>query len=486
MPGLLDLLTAPDSATALVEPASRSRVSYGQLREQVGQLAAGLAAHGVEPGDVVAFSMVNGPEIVTAFLAVVAAGAAAAPLNPAYRVDEFTTYLEDLRPRLVLRRGDDAPAAGEACAALGIPQAALDDLAGGGSPPAADPDAVALLLHTSGTTSRPKQVPIRQRNLAASATTVARTYGLGPDDASHCVMPLFHVHGLVASTLATLASGGTVICPRRFSATAFWEDGAAHGATWFSAVPTIHQILVARDRDGAARPPHALRFARSCSSALAPALMAEFEDRVGVPLVEAYGMTEAAHQMASNPLPPGERRGGSVGLATGTEIAILDDDWNALPALAVGEVAVRGPGVVDGYRANPEANAASFRDGWFRTGDSGSLDGEGYLALAGRIKELINRGGEKISPHEVEDVLLRHGAVAEAVAFALPDAKYGETVGAVVVLRADAAEEALRTHCAAHLASFKVPVRIVAMDAIPKGPTGKLQRRRMAELIGAA
>jgi acyl-CoA synthetase (AMP-forming)/AMP-acid ligase II len=251
-------------------------------------------------------------------------------------------------------------------------------------------------------------------------------------------------------------------------------------------VPTIHQILVARDRDGAARPPHALRFARSCSSALAPALMAEFEDRIGVPLVEAYGMTEAAHQMASNPLPPGERRGGTVGLPTGTEIAILDDDWRLLPALAVGEVAVRGPGVVDGYRANPEANAASFRDGWFRTGDSGSLDADGYLGLAGRIKELINRGGEKISPHEVEDVLLRHAAVAEAVAFALPDTKYGETVGAVVVLRAEAAEDALRAHCAERLAGFKVPVRIVAMDAIPKGPTGKLQRRRMAELIGAA
>jgi acyl-CoA synthetase (AMP-forming)/AMP-acid ligase II len=486
MTGLLDLLTAPNPAIALVEPASGARVSYGELRDQVGQLAAGLAAHGVSAGDAVAFSMVNGPEIVVAFLGVVAAGAAAAPLNPAYRVDEFTTYLEDLRPRLVLRRGDDAPAAGEACAALGIPQLALEDVAGGGSPPPADPDAVALLLHTSGTTSRPKQVPIRQRNLAASATTVARTYGLGPDDASHCVMPLFHVHGLVASTLATLASGGTVICPRRFSATAFWDDGAAHRATWFSAVPTIHQILVARDRDGAARPPHALRFARSCSSALAPALMAEFEDRIGVPLVEAYGMTEAAHQMASNPLPPGERRGGTVGLPTGTEIAILDDDWRLLPALAVGEVAVRGPGVVDGDRANPEANAASFRDGWVRTGDSGSLDADGYLGLAGRIKELINRGGEKISPHEVEDVLLRHAAVAEAVAFALPDTKYGETVGAVVVLRAEAAEDALRAHCAERLAGFKVPVRIVAMDAIPKGPTGKLQRRRMAELIGAA
>ncbi len=344
---------------------------------------------------------------------------------------------------------------------------------------------MALLLHTSGTTARPKQVPIRQRNLMASARTVAATYALQPADTSHCVMPLFHVHGLVASTLATLVSGGTVLCPRRFSANAFWTDGAAHGATWYSAVPTIHHILTTREREGSDRPAHALRFARSCSSALPAPLMAEFEERFQIPLVEAYGMTEAAHQMASNPLPPAERRPATVGVATGTEIAILDDDWNALTVGEIGEVCVRGPGVVDGYRSNPEANAASFRDGWFRTGDSGSLDPEGYVHLAGRIKELINRGGEKISPHEVEDALLKHPAVTEAVAFSLPDAKYGETVGAVVVLTADADEEELQRHAADLLASFKVPTRIVAMDEIPKGATGKIQRRTMAERIGA-
>jgi acyl-CoA synthetase (AMP-forming)/AMP-acid ligase II len=214
--------------------------------------------------------------------------------------------------------------------------------------------------------------------------------------------------------------------------------------------------------------------------------MAEFEERFAIPLVEAYGMTEAAHQMASNPLPPAERRPGTVGVATGTEIAILDDEWRPLRAGAVGEVSVRGPGVVDGYRSNPEANAAAFREGWFRTGDSGSLDDAGYVHLAGRIKELINRGGEKISPHEVEDALLQHPAVTEAVAFSLPDPKYGETVGAVVVLTGEAGEDELRGWCGERLAPFKVPVRIVAMDAIPKGPTGKIQRRTMAERIGAA
>ena len=328
-------------------------------------------------------SLPNGPEIVAAFLGVVEAGAAAAPLNQAYTADEFHAYLDDLRPRAMLFLRGEQSAARAACDALGVRQLELTgartaELGLQASRPERaerrDPDATALLLHTSGTTSKPKGVPIRQRNLAASARAVAATYRLGADDASHCAMPLFHVHGLVASTLATLASGGCVIAPRRFSASAFWEECAAYAATWYSAVPTIHRILLSRAEDGASEHAgHGLRFARSCSSALPGPLMQAFEQSFALPLVEAYGMTEAAHQMASNPLPPGERRAGSVGRATGTEIAILGDDWGALPAETVGEVCVRGPGVVDGYRANPEATAASFRDGWFRTGDSGLL-----------------------------------------------------------------------------------------------------------------
>jgi acyl-CoA synthetase (AMP-forming)/AMP-acid ligase II len=488
---LLDLLTAPDDALALVEPASGERTTYGELRATADALARALAAAGVEAGDAVAMSLPNGPEIVAAFLGVVAAGAAAAPLNQAYTADEFRAYLEDLRPRAMLFLRGEASPARTACAALGVCQLELagPDTAhltvGGhvpsGSAPPRDPDAVALLLHTSGTTSKPKGVPIRQRNLAASARAVAATYELSGSDTSHCAMPLFHVHGLVASTLATLASGGTVIAPRRFSASSFWAECAAFGVTWYSAVPTIHRILLSRAEDGSSdHDGHGLRFARSCSSALPGPLMEEFERRFALPLVEAYGMTEAAHQMASNPLPPGERRAGSVGQPTGTEIAILDDEWRPLGVGAVGEVCVRGPGVVDAYRANPEATAASFRDGWFRTGDSGALSPDGYLSLAGRIKELINRGGEKISPHEVEDALLAHPDVVEAVAFAVPDDKYGETVGAVVVTRSEVAEDVLRAHCGESLASFKVPVRVHVLDAIPKGPTGKVQRRHLA------
>ena len=426
---LLDLISAPDDALALVEPASGERTTYGELRDVADRLARSLAGAGVGPGDVVAMSLPNGPEIVSAFLGVVAAGAGAAPLNQSLhrrgvpRLPRRPAAARDAVPARRAERGARRPALRSACASSSsrAPARPSSPSRAGtpGSPPTRDPEAVALLLHTSGTTSKPKGVPIRQRNLAASALAVAATYGLSGEDASHCAMPLFHVHGLVASTLATLASGGSVIAPRRFSASSFWPDSAACGATWFSAVPTIHRILLSRAEDGATdHAGHALRFARSCSSALPAPLMQAFERRFELPLVEAYGMTEAAHQMASNPLPPGERRAGSVGQPTGTEIAILDDDWRPLAAGAVGEVCVRGPGVVDGYRANPEATAAGFRDGWFRTGDSGQLSADGYLSLEGRIKELINRGGEKISPHEVEEALLAHPEVVEAVVFA--------------------------------------------------------------------
>jgi acyl-CoA synthetase (AMP-forming)/AMP-acid ligase II len=343
---------------------------------------------------------------------------------------------------------------------------------------------VALVLHTSGTTSRPKQVPLRHRNLIASARTIVATYDLSADDVSLCVMPLFHVHGLVASTLAALLAGGTVLAPARFSAGRFWQDARRYGATWYSAVPTIHQILLARaDEDAPPAGATGLRFIRSCSSALAPAVLRRMEERFGVPALEAYGMTEAAHQMASNPLPPGQRVPGSVGLATGVRIGIMDNTGALLPASAIGEVVIRGESVTGGYHNNPQANADAFTNGWFRTGDQGRLDDAGYLYLTGRIKELILRGGENIAPREIDEVLLTHPAVAEAVTFGVPDEKYGEEVAAAVVLRHAATSEEILAYCRDRLAAFKVPKTLYITEQIPRTATGKIQRRVVAAAL---
>jgi acyl-CoA synthetase (AMP-forming)/AMP-acid ligase II len=289
----------------------------------------------------------------------------------------------------------------------------------------------------------------------------------------------------VASALSTLASGGTVVVPQRFNPFEFWSLIDDHAVTWYSAVPTIHQLVLGRGRHRApgAAGGRSLRFVRSCSSSLSPELARKLEEHVGAPVLDAYGMTEAAHQMASNPLPPGERVLGSVGLPTGVEMAILDAEGNELPGGSTGEVAVRGPNVMDGYEANPRANAEAFAGRWFRTGDQGVLDRRGYLTLVGRIKELINRGGEKIAPGEIDAVLLQHPAVAEAVAFGVPHRTWGEEVAAAVVLNPGATEvgeKELKDFCRQRLADYKVPRHIHLVDEIPKTATGKVQRRSIA------
>jgi oxalate---CoA ligase len=498
---LRQLITRSDNHPALVVPESGASLSYAGLQRALDRAAGRLAEIGVSDGDRVALVGANGPALILAFIAVTARGAAAAPLNPSLSVAELAAELDDLRVSHLLHDGSataaeaatvtataTAPAATVPASVFGLRDGLLhvDDRPGDPREDAGSPDALALLLHTSGTTSKPKTVPIRQRNLIASTGAIAKTYGLDSDDVTMCVMPLFHVHGLVAAVLGTLSTGGTVVIPR-LRPSVFWDDIAKHGATWYTAVPTIHSRLLTRALELPRKPEHRLRFVRSCSAPLPTVLWRQYEEAIGVPLVEAYGMTEAAHQMASNPLPPGERRPGTVGRPTGIEIAALDDDWRPVPAGAEGEVAVRGPSVVDHYLGNPAATAASFRAGWFRTGDVGKLSADGYLTLVGRLKELINRAGEKISPYEVEDVLLTHPAVAEAAAFPVPDEKYGEQVGVVVVLRAnaEATPKELAAHCADRLAAFKRPARMTILNEIPKGPTGKIQRLTLADLVAA-
>jgi acyl-CoA synthetase (AMP-forming)/AMP-acid ligase II len=489
---LLDLFrSVPAGSTAIVIPERNIRVTYGGLRDQVEAVAEKLAAAGVERNDRVGIAVPKGLLTIVCFLAASVAGTAA-PLNPAYREEEFRFYFGDTAARVLVLPRDGADearrAAGDAMKILTVDMdsAGTVHLSGTGrgksvAPPSVDD--VALILHTSGSTARPKRVPLSHANLSISARNVARTYRLAQDDVSLCVMPLFHVHGLVASTLATLATGGTVVVPGKFSPLSFWRVARDHRVTWYSAVPTLHQLLLARAEPGASRPEGAerLRFIRSGSASLAPQVMHDLEAAFGAPVLESYGMTEAAHQMASNPLPPAARKPGSVGPGTGVAISTMDAEGRHLKQGERGEVIIKGATVIRGYENDPEANAASFVDGWFRTGDEGYLDEDGYLTLVGRIKELINRGGEKISPREIDEVLLAHPAVAEAVTFGVPHPTWGEEVVAAVVLREPTSRSELLAYCRERLADFKRPKQIHIVEAIPRTATGKVQRRLVAQ-----
>ena len=506
---------APADKIAVILPEQHISITYGMLRQQVQAVAEQLAAAGVGRGDRVATALTNGLPVIVAFLAAGVAGTAA-PLNPAYKEDEFRFYLDDTAAKVLILPPDGADEARRAAIERGVPILTIDmDAAGNvtlrratasGSakalaegpldrkpvvPPTVDD--VALVLHTSGSTGRPKRVPLRHANLSISAQNVAASYALTTDDVSLCVMPLFHVHGLVASTLATFASGGTVVVPAKFSPLSFWRTARDHGVTWYSAVPTLHQLLLARagdPSDPSRRPAgtEKLRFIRSCSASLPPAVMHALEAAFGAPVLEAYGMTEAAHQMASNPLPPSQRKPGSVGRGTDVRISIMDKAGNHLAVGEAGEVVIQGPNVITGYENNPEANASSFVDGWFRTGDQGVLDVNGYLTLVARIKELINRGGEKISPREIDEVLLTHPAIAEAVCFGVPHGTWGEEVEAAVVLREGATASAaeLLAFCKERLAEFKRPKQIHITQVIPRTATGKIQRGAVAKAYSQA
>ncbi|HEY5986269.1 MAG TPA: AMP-binding protein [Streptosporangiaceae bacterium] len=484
---LLAILREDNRSLALICPDDGTVVSHGELASAVYHLARVLTGLGVAHGDRVVMVLPNGPEFVELILAVAAIGGMAAPLNPGYTEAEYTFYLGDLKPSLLLvQAGRGAVvrrAAGErtivdvAAQRPGPPR--LSVVHTGAQAPRSftpgSPEDVALLLHTSGTTRRPKQVPLLHRNLMASARAIGAHYQLGDTDVSYCAMPLFHVHGLVASALAQLVVGGAVVTPRRLTPRRYWQQATAHGVTWVSASPTMHQELV----EHGAAPARSFRFVRSCSSALPPGLMKRLEEIYQAPVLEAYGMTEASHQMTSNPLPPRPSRPGSVGVPAGAEVRIIDKAGRVLPAGQAGEVAVRGLGLTPGYLNDPEANSESFVGGWFRTGDRGLLDA-GYLRLEGRIKELIIRGGENISPAEVEAVLKDHPAVADAVCFGVDDEKYGQVVGAAVVLREQADEAELRRRCQESLADYKVPRVIHLVSEIPRTTTGKPQRVRVA------
>src|SRR3954470_12150309 len=445
------LASGADDAPALSAPGGVP-LTYGALRTLVSDTVRALNMRGVGAGDRVAIVLDNGPEMAAAFLTV-ASAATAAPLNPSYRAEEFEFYMTDLRAKLlVTTEGKDSPAVGVA-RKLNVPIARLvahpergagtftlrfeEDYAAApsGNARAVTPDDIALVLHTSGTTSRPKIVPLAHKNICASAANIRRTLHLTSADRNLVIMPLFHIHGLIAALSAPVSAGGEVCCSPGFNALKFFGWLADVSPTWYTGVPTMHQaILLRAPNNEAAVAGHRLRFIRPSSSALPPTVITQLEATFKVPVVEAYGMTEAAHQMASNPL-TGARKPGTVGPSGGPEIRIADTNGQTVPTGSPGEIVIRGPNVMKEYENNPKANADAFYGEWFRTGDQGVMDEDGYVAITGRLKEIINRGGEKISPREVDEILMDHPAVHQCVTFAMPHDMLGEDVAAAVVLR---------------------------------------------------
>lgn len=505
------------------EPVS---VSYNELAHITGQLQTMFYSPScplyplLSKGEALGISLPNGLELVGVFLATTHAARVAAPLNPAYKKNEFDFYLDDLKAKaVVVPRGTHKLTDSAVVQSARDHNSLLVEVWWDGDrrrveyavyshdstkplyesqthpifintlntfPGEATTEDVAMILHTSGTTGRPKTVPLSHANISRSMRNIANTYSLTFDDRTYIVMPLFHVHGLIGALLSTLHTGGCAIIPPRFSASNFWSDFIKHGATWYSAVPTIHLILL-NTKLPAKIPP--IRFIRSCSSALAPATFHKLEETFNTPVLEAYAMTEASHQMTSNnPPSKGERYPGTVGQGQGVDIAILDDQGKHLSTGEIGEVCIRGANVTKGYANNPKANAESFtNDGFFRTGDQGFLDEKRFLHLTGRLKELINRGGEKIAPLELDAALLAHQAVKEAVVFGVPDEKYGQVVQAAVVLKdgQHSSEKELKHFMSEKVAKFKVPDIIYIVEALPKTATGKIQRRNMANIFAS-
>ena len=489
-----------DPEAIAVIASKRPPLTYGRLLRQVENTVEALPVFGLNRNDRVAIVLPNGPEMAVAFVAV-AAGATCAPLNPSYRVNEFDFYISDLKAKaLIIWSEMDSPAR-EVAQKHNIPiieltpdfeaEAGIYKLAGEkrASPPDggfAQPDDTALVLHTSGTTSRPKIVPLTQTNICSSGHNIAISFELKENDRCLNVMPLFHIHGLIGAVLSSLTAGASVVCTPGFDAVRFFEWVDAYQPTWYTAVPTMHQAILTHasaNREIIARRP--MRFIRSCSASLPERVMAGLEEVFNTPVVESYGMTEASHQMTSNPLPPSPRKAGSVGVAAGPDVAIMGEAGNLLPLGEIGEIVIRGINVTDGYENNPTANQSSFTNGWFRTGDQGRFDTDGYLFITGRIKEIINRGGEKIAPKEVDEILIQHPAIAQAIAFAMPHPTLGEDVAAAVVLNSNASvtESEIREFAAARLADFKVPSQVLIVEEIPKGPTGKLQRIGLADKL---
>ncbi|CAH2352897.1 oxalate--CoA ligase [[Candida] railenensis] len=507
--------------SAVVIPETNLTLTYRQLSSYIGNFQTLFNSNesplfNSKKQLTIATALPNGLEFLVAFLGTTISGNVIAPLNSNYKQSEFEFYLDDLKadaiivpqgiklnsevikavskfPEILIVEIFESPERSTVDFAVYYHEkikftskvkTAFQNSTKQYHNARATDNQVAMILHTSGTTSRPKQVPLTHLNLTTSFKNIANTYDLSPKDRSYVVMPLFHVHGLIGSLLSTLYSQGTVIIPEKFSAKKFWDDFVTHKANWYSAVPTIHQILLNVPKPS--KIPD-IRFIRSCSSALAPATFEKLEKHFEAPIVEAYAMTEAAHQMTSNNIPSkGQRKPGTVGQPQGVEVVVLDDAGKILPQGQIGEVSIKGLNVTKGYINNPTANKENFTaEGYFRTGDQGKFDKDGFLSLTGRLKELINRGGEKISPVELDGILLHHPSINEVVFFGASDEKYGQAVQVAIVLKdgAKLTEEDVKEYLKDKVAAFKIPTKVFIVDVLPKTATGKIQRRKIAEFF---
>jgi len=472
-------------------------LSFEGFAAEAASLARTLADFGAGHGTRISSLLLNGPNAAVGMLGALSLGSLVAPLNPNLTEEELRSLLSDAKASLLiadeesLSNPNAAWLSGHTVAKLAELEKEnplyllhLDSASGGRRP--VDEDDLALLVFTSGTTSRPKGALLTHGNLLANARFVVKAHGLSTSDLALCILPLYHINGFVTTLLSPLTAGHGVVMPRKFSAQHFWEWAKDYDVSWFSAVPTIYSILLSHEQE--APSPNRIRFARSASAPLPVAVKKSFEDRFEIPIVETYGLTETAGQIASNPMPPLKGKPGSVGLAVGNEIRVADEKGENLPAGAIGEVLVSGPNIGPGYLDNPAATSTLLRDGWLHTGDLGHLDGEGFLFLTGRSKEIINRGGEKIAPREIEELIYQLPEVQHVGVTGIPDPVYGEAVAALVVLKdgRKLRPEDLLGHCERHLAKFKLPSKVKFVDYLPTGPNGKIQRRKLAELLQPA
>lgn len=481
----------------LLSPEQQCFVTYSEFYQSAIDLAVCLKQRGVNKGSKVALILENGVSWAVSFFGIILAGGVGVPLNPYFKSPEIATLLEQATVQVVITdsQGASKLPSGflksdiELNQKIGIQIVSISEI------PIQEKSNVtvvkqtesqstdeALLLFTSGSTGQPKGVVLTHGNLLAEARFIQQGHQLTSTDIVLCILPFFHINGLVITLISTAFFCGKAVVPRKFSAKKFWQMVQEYQVTWFSAVPTILSILLSNpdQETGSSQ----LRFARSASSSLPVAILKEFEERFHVPVIESYGLSETGSQVATNPLPPGERKAGSVGLPIGNEIRIINEYDQIVPTGVIGEVIIKGENVTRGYLNNDQANRESFKDGWFYTGDLGNFDAAGYLFLVGRRKELINRAGEKISPREIDEVLYQLSDIELAAAVGVPDPLFGEEVVAFIKLRPGVAlsERQVVDHCKAWLADFKVPKRIFYVDDFPKGPNGKIQRLKLVEI----